>query len=73
MVNLEDVNDNYPLIPQSDKIMCRDRKPICLTAVDADLPPNTVPFTFEIPDRNLGWRLVENDGMYFIPKMLLLQ
>ncbi|XP_015270053.1 PREDICTED: desmocollin-1-like isoform X2 [Gekko japonicus] len=69
VINLEDENDNYPVIVEPEKIMCRDRKPICLTAVDADLPPNTVPFTFEMRDRNLGWRLVENDdrSVYLVP------
>ncbi|KAL8182210.1 UNVERIFIED_CONTAM: hypothetical protein K2H54_047825 [Gekko kuhli] len=69
VVNLEDENDNHPMIVEPEKIMCRDRKPICLTAVDADLPPNTVPFTFGMPDRNLGWRLVEHDdrSVYLVP------
>ncbi|XP_048363876.1 desmocollin-1-like isoform X2 [Sphaerodactylus townsendi] len=84
VVNLEDENDNFPVIVQREKIMCRDRKPICLTAVDADLPPNTVPFTFEITDRNLEWKLIGNDeksvflepvnhipyGVYDIPIMV---
>ncbi|XP_060099843.1 desmocollin-1-like [Heteronotia binoei] len=84
VVNLEDENDNHPIIVQPEKIMCRDRKPICLTAVDADLPPNTEPFTFEMTDRNLEWRLVGNDdrsvylepmshipfGVYDIPIMV---
>ncbi|XP_077208653.1 desmocollin-1 isoform X2 [Paroedura picta] len=61
VINLEDENDNFPVIIEPEKTMCRDRKPICLTAVDADQFPYTVPFSFEMPDRNPEWRLVEND------------
>ncbi|KAL7984337.1 hypothetical protein Chor_002907 [Crotalus horridus] len=62
VVNLLDENDNYPVIVQKEYIICRDRKPICLTAVDADIDPHTVPFTFSIPERDTpNWKLTEND------------
>ncbi|XP_070603792.1 desmocollin-2-like isoform X2 [Erythrolamprus reginae] len=62
IVNLLDENDNYPVIIQTDNIICRDRKPICLTAVDADIAPHTVPFIFSIPETETqNWRLTEND------------
>ncbi|KAM3840426.1 desmocollin-2-like isoform 1-T1 [Vipera latastei] len=62
VVNLLDENDNYPVIVQKEYTICRDRKPICLTAVDADVAPHTVPFTFSIPERDTtNWRLTEND------------
>ncbi|XP_070798432.1 desmocollin-2-like [Pituophis catenifer annectens] len=62
VVNLLDENDNYPVIVPKEYIICRDRKPICLTAVDADIAPHTVPFTFSIPERDTqNWKLTEND------------
>ncbi|KAH0617755.1 hypothetical protein JD844_016308 [Phrynosoma platyrhinos] len=62
VVNLLDENDNFPVIVRREYIMCRDRKPICLTAVDADIPPHTVPFHFELPDRLVPrWRLTPHD------------
>lgn len=65
IVNLLDENDNYPVIVPKEYTICRDRKPICLTAVDADIDPHTVPFTFSIPERETqNWRLTENDGKY---------
>ncbi|XP_053103366.1 desmocollin-2-like [Hemicordylus capensis] len=62
VVNLIDENDNFPVIVQKEYTMCRDREPVCLTAVDADLYPHTVPFRFEIPERMLsGWRITQHD------------
>lgn len=61
MVNLEDENDNFPVIVQRSFIMCNDRQPICLTAVDADLPQNGAPFKFESLDPR--WSMSPNDGV----------
>nr|XP_060631192.1 desmocollin-2-like isoform X1 [Anolis sagrei ordinatus] len=62
VVNLLDENDNFPVIIKKRYTICRDRKPICLTAVDADIPPHTVPFHFELPDRVVPqWRIVPHD------------
>ncbi|XP_026555042.1 desmocollin-2-like isoform X1 [Pseudonaja textilis] len=62
IVNLLDENDNYPVIVSKEYTICRDRKPICLTAVDADIDPHTVPFTFSILEKETkNWRLTEND------------
>lgn len=62
VVNLEDENDNFPVIVQREYTMCRDKEPVCLTAVDADLPPNTTPFSFGTSDPQ--WRITPNDGVY---------
>ncbi|KAJ6662139.1 hypothetical protein lerEdw1_012604 [Lerista edwardsae] len=59
VVNLEDENDNFPVIPPQDYVMCRDKEPVLLTAVDADLPPNTTPFSFGTSDPR--WRIIPND------------
>ncbi|XP_063155293.1 desmocollin-2-like isoform X2 [Candoia aspera] len=62
VVNLLDENDNYPVLIQTEYTICRDRKPICLTAVDADIDPHTVPFTFSLPEKEIPyWRLTQND------------
>ncbi|KAJ6662135.1 hypothetical protein lerEdw1_012600 [Lerista edwardsae] len=68
VVNLEDENDNFPVIVQQSYIMCNDRQPICLTAVDADLPHNGAPFKFESLDPR--WSMAPNDetSAYLIPE-----
>lgn len=62
-------NKNFPRIAQTDYIMCRDRKPICLTAEDADEAPYSAPFVYRITDRNLAsmWKLTPHDGMLKLP------
>lgn len=67
VVNLEDENDNFPVIVQREYTMCRDKEPVCLTAVDADLPPNTTPFSFGTSDPQ--WRITPNDdkSAYLMP------
>ncbi|KAJ7338772.1 hypothetical protein JRQ81_012674 [Phrynocephalus forsythii] len=62
VVNLQDENDNFPVIVQTQYIMCRDRKPICLTAVDADLDPYGAPFSFSLPEgMTPHWRIIQHD------------
>uniref|UniRef100_A0A8D0H6T6 Cadherin domain-containing protein n=1 Tax=Sphenodon punctatus TaxID=8508 RepID=A0A8D0H6T6_SPHPU len=63
VVNLIDENDNFPVIVKKDYIICRDRKPLCITAVDADRPPHTTPFRFEFNDNRAEkyWRLISHD------------
>ncbi|KAF7246147.1 Desmocollin-1 [Varanus komodoensis] len=71
VVNLLDENDNFPVIVQKEYIMCRDRKPICLTAVDADIEPHTTPFRFAIPDQMVPqWKFTQHDerSIYLEPR-----
>ncbi|XP_061453707.1 desmocollin-2-like isoform X3 [Rhineura floridana] len=64
VLNLMDENDNYPVTTRKKYIMCKDKQPICITAFDADLPPYTVPFQFEIKmPMSLTWRLTPNDDV----------
>lgn len=58
-------NKNYPRILKTDYIMCRDRKPICLTAQDGDASPYSAPFVYRITDRNLAssWKITRHNGM----------
>uniref|UniRef100_A0A8D0BYX9 Cadherin domain-containing protein n=1 Tax=Salvator merianae TaxID=96440 RepID=A0A8D0BYX9_SALMN len=72
VVNLIDENDNFPVIVKKEYIICRDRQPICLTAVDADDFPNTGPFRFEISDQMSPlWTLKYNDGACLSPAILI--
>ncbi|NXR74842.1 DSC1 protein, partial [Pycnonotus jocosus] len=65
-------NKNIPRITQTEYIMCRDRKPICLTAEDVDEAPYSAPFVYRITDRNLAsmWKLTPHDdnSWYLSPK-----
>lgn len=67
VVTVVDENDNYPMITGSNYIMCKDKEPIYITASDADQPPYTTPFHFEI-EKPLGsvWRIIPYDGTYMI-------
>lgn len=73
VINIMDENDNFPVITTKNYTMCKDKTPICITAFDADLPPYTGPFHFEIENRmGLTWRLTPNDGMYMVFPVPLL-
>ncbi|XP_053104476.1 desmocollin-1-like [Hemicordylus capensis] len=62
VIKLIDENDNYPVIITKNYIMCKDKKPICITAFDADLPPYTMPFHFDIKKpEGLTWRITSRD------------
>uniref|UniRef100_A0A8B9FTK4 Cadherin domain-containing protein n=1 Tax=Amazona collaria TaxID=241587 RepID=A0A8B9FTK4_9PSIT len=57
-------NKNYPRITKTEYIMCRDRKPICLTAQDGDESPYSTPFVYRITDRSLAsmWKITRHNG-----------
>uniref|UniRef100_A0A8C3JNP9 Cadherin domain-containing protein n=1 Tax=Calidris pygmaea TaxID=425635 RepID=A0A8C3JNP9_9CHAR len=65
-------NKNYPRITKTEYIMCRDRKPICLTAQDDDESPYSIPFAFHINDRSLAssWKITRHNdnSVYLSPK-----
>ncbi|KFO76749.1 Desmocollin-1, partial [Cuculus canorus] len=65
-------NKNYPRITTTDYIMCRDRKPICLTAQDDDESPYSTPFVYRITDRSLAssWKITQHNdnSVYLSPK-----
>uniref|UniRef100_A0ACB8FD79 Uncharacterized protein n=1 Tax=Sphaerodactylus townsendi TaxID=933632 RepID=A0ACB8FD79_9SAUR len=62
VITVIDENDNYPVIPESNYIMCKDKEPVYITALDADQPPYTTPFHFEI-QKPVGstWRIIPYD------------
>ncbi|XP_062986745.1 desmocollin-2-like [Elgaria multicarinata webbii] len=62
VIKLMDENDNYPVVTRQKYVMCMDKKPICITAFDADLPPYTIPFHFEIEKpMDLMWRITPSE------------
>uniref|UniRef100_A0A8D2JCF9 Cadherin domain-containing protein n=1 Tax=Varanus komodoensis TaxID=61221 RepID=A0A8D2JCF9_VARKO len=73
VIKLMDENDNYPVVTRKKYIMCKDKKPVIITAFDADLPPYTIPFHFEIElPMSLTWTITQNEGTlipsgYFTP------
>lgn len=71
VIYLVDENDNYPVITTTEYIMCEDKEPIFITAFDADLPPYSVPFHFEIEmPTDSTWRITQHDGMlWFVYSM----
>lgn len=64
ILTLKETNDFPPqLFPLSGSV-CRDAGPegsgLVVTAVDADLPPQSAPFTFELPDDQfINWTVIQ--------------
>ncbi|KAK2883557.1 hypothetical protein QQF64_016792 [Cirrhinus molitorella] len=61
IIQIEDVNDNMPVIPGKDLIMCsrgNTLSSILVEAVDMDKPPYSTPYIFELGADNDGrWKL----------------
>ncbi|RXN15355.1 desmocollin-2-like isoform X1 [Labeo rohita] len=61
ILQIEDVNDNIPVIPGTDLIMCskgNTLSSVLVEAVDMDKAPYSSPFTFELGADNDGkWKL----------------
>lgn len=53
----------YPSVTPTEFIMCRDRKPVYISAVTPNESPYSAPFRFDISDRsmNSGWQTVQQD------------
>ncbi|KAM9165566.1 desmocollin-1 isoform 2-T2 [Pangshura tecta] len=53
----------YPSVTPTEFIMCRDRKPVYITAVTPNESPYSAPFRFAISDRSMdsGWQTVQQD------------
>lgn len=73
-VYIQPGNKDFPRILQTDYIMCRDRKPICLTAQDDDESPYSAPFTYRITNREMAskWKITRHNGMLQFPPPLHL-
>ncbi|XP_007257069.3 desmocollin 2 like [Astyanax mexicanus] len=61
VILIEDVNDNYPVIPVPDRTVCskeNQRSSTTVEAVDSDKSPYAGPFTFELGPGNDGkWKI----------------
>nr|XP_006127264.1 desmocollin-1 isoform X1 [Pelodiscus sinensis] len=61
-----------PIVDPINYVMCRDKKPIFVTAYDPDVSPYSYPFTFDISDKRMRteWRTVQNnDSSIFLSLM----
>ncbi|XP_014432876.2 desmocollin-1 isoform X2 [Pelodiscus sinensis] len=61
-----------PIVTPIDYILCRDKKPIFVTAFDPDMSPYSHPFTFDISDMSMRaeWQTVQNnDTSIFLSPM----
>lgn len=71
-VVIQPCNRNFPRILKTDYIMCRDRKPICLTAEDGDISSYSMPFVYRVTDRNLAssWKITRHNekSVYLSPR-----
>uniref|UniRef100_A0A8C3BF72 Cadherin domain-containing protein n=1 Tax=Cairina moschata TaxID=8855 RepID=A0A8C3BF72_CAIMO len=71
-VVIQPCNRNFPRILKTDYIMCRDRKPICLTAEDGDIASYSMPFVYRVTDRNLAssWKITRHNekSVYLSPR-----
>ncbi|XP_050564805.1 desmocollin-2-like [Cygnus atratus] len=71
-VVIQPCNRNFPRILKTDYIMCRDRKPICLTAEDGDIASYSMPFVYRVIDRNLAssWKITRHNerSVYLSPR-----
>ncbi|XP_010134592.1 PREDICTED: desmocollin-2-like, partial [Buceros rhinoceros silvestris] len=68
-VYIQPGNKNFPRILQTDYIMCRDRKPIRLTAQDDDESPYSAPFVYRITNRDMAsrWKITRhNDNSAYL-------
>ncbi|KAL0164253.1 hypothetical protein M9458_040006, partial [Cirrhinus mrigala] len=61
IIQIEDVNDNIPVIQGRDLIMCSKgdtQSSVLVGAMDMDKQPYTTPFTFELgADQDKKWKL----------------
>uniref|UniRef100_A0A8C0HFC6 Cadherin domain-containing protein n=1 Tax=Chelonoidis abingdonii TaxID=106734 RepID=A0A8C0HFC6_CHEAB len=64
---------HYPIMTPTEFTMCRDRKPVYITAVTPNESPYSGPFRFDISDRSMGsgWQTVQQDGMQYYISILL--
>ncbi|XP_075069563.1 desmoglein-2 [Mixophyes fleayi] len=73
-IDVEDVNDNCPVLVNPDQTVCEDSKFINLTAVDRDAFPNGAPLKFMVVDEPPGnaklWSIgkTDSESAQLIPK-----
>lgn len=67
ILTLKETNDFPPQLYPVSGSVCRDTGPqgsgLVVTAVDEDLPPQSSPFTFELPDDQfINWTVIQVNG-----------
>lgn len=66
LINVEDVNDNCPVLVDSVRSVCADAPYVNVTAEDLDGPRNSGPFTFSIIDQPPGtaqkWKITHQES-----------
>ncbi|XP_032875379.1 desmocollin-3-like isoform X2 [Amblyraja radiata] len=74
VINLHDVNDNSPVISNTNLYICEngDHHFVNISAEDLDASPNAAPFTFLLPNDPLEikkkWEIFDNAGSYAFMK-----
>lgn len=65
IIQVEDVNDNVPEVPNNILFLCdtEESGSVVVVAEDIDQPPFSSPFTFSLPDDNDGkWSVTRLNG-----------
>ncbi|XP_069778672.1 desmocollin 2-like protein [Narcine bancroftii] len=74
VINVNDVNDNKPVITNKDLYICEngDRHFVNISAEDYDMPPNSAPFKFSLdsdsPEIKKKWSIYKQMGSYALLK-----
>lgn len=66
IIVVEDVNDNYPIIPPGEKVVCENNgDSVVIVAEDADQTPFSSPFIFSMPaDSDGKWSVKGFNGRW---------
>ncbi|KAL2088474.1 hypothetical protein ACEWY4_015373 [Coilia grayii] len=65
-ISLIETNDHSPQLVPLSATMCSNREPagVVLSAVDEDMPPHSVPFTFDMPITMPNWTITQINGSH---------
>uniref|UniRef100_UPI00398F468C desmoglein-2-like n=1 Tax=Pristiophorus japonicus TaxID=55135 RepID=UPI00398F468C len=64
VIQVDDENDNIPIIKNLQPCMCDKAKSLTITAFDADSYPNSAPYQFKLdnePDIQKKWKILRKD------------
>lgn len=66
IIVVEDVNDNHPIIPPGEKVVCENEgDSVVIVAEDADQSPFGAPFIFSLPaDSDGKWSVTRFNGRW---------
>lgn len=68
IIVVEDVNDNIPIIPPSEKVVCENEgDSVVIVAEDHDQSPFSSPFIFSLPaDSDGRWAVTRFNGRWML-------